>query len=31
MGSRGTPTTVVDGQVMIGFDRKRITEALGIE
>lgn len=30
MGSRGTPTTVIDGKVIIGFDRKRIMEALGL-
>lgn len=30
MGSQATPTTVIDGEVIIGFDRKKISEKLGI-
>lgn len=30
LGSRSTPTTLVDGQMIIGFDRKRLSELLGI-
>ena len=30
LGSRSTPTTVIDGEVIVGFDRKRISELLGI-
>jgi len=30
LGSYSTPTTVIDGEVIIGFDRKRISELLGI-
>lgn len=29
-GSRRTPTTVIDGDVVIGFDRRRLSEILGI-
>jgi len=28
LGSRSTPTIVVDGEVMIGFDPKRILQLL---
>ena len=30
LGSRSTPTTVIDGEVIVGFDRKRISDLLGI-
>lgn len=30
IGSRATPTTVIDGEVIIGFDVERISELLGI-
>jgi glutaredoxin 3 len=30
MGSQATPTTVIDGEVIIGFDREKISEKLGI-
>lgn len=30
MGSRSTPTTVIDGDVVIGFDPYRISELLGL-
>ncbi len=30
LGSRSTPTTVIDGEVIIGFDKQRISELLGI-
>lgn len=30
LGSRVTPTTVIDGEVISGFDRKRLSEMLGI-
>ena len=30
MGSQATPTTVIDGEVIIGFDPKRISASLGI-
>ena len=30
MGSQATPTTVIDGEAIIGFDPKRISEKLGI-
>lgn len=30
MGSHATPTTVIDGEVTIGFDPKRISASLGI-
>lgn len=28
MGSQATPTTVIDGEVIIGFDRDKIREKL---
>jgi glutaredoxin len=31
LGSRSTPTTVIDGEVIIGYDRHRISERLGIK
>lgn len=30
MGSQATPTTVYDGEVIVGFDQRRISEKLGI-
>jgi glutaredoxin len=30
MGSQATPTTVIDGEVIIGFDREKISEKLGL-
>jgi glutaredoxin len=30
LGSQATPTTVIDGEVIIGFDLKRISASLGI-
>jgi glutaredoxin len=30
MGSQATPTTLIDGEVIIGFDLKRISGSLGI-
>lgn len=30
MNSQSTPTTVIDGEVIIGFDREKISELLGI-
>lgn len=29
-GSTRTPTTVIDGDVVIGFDRQRLSEILGL-
>jgi len=31
MGVFTTPATVVDGEVVVGFDRKRLAELLGVE
>jgi glutaredoxin len=30
LGATTTPATVIDGEVVIGFDRKRLAELLGI-
>jgi glutaredoxin 3 len=30
MNSQSTPTTVVDGEVIIGFDKEKISEMLGL-
>jgi glutaredoxin len=30
LGSRSTPTTLIDGEMVIGFDRKRLSELLGL-
>jgi len=30
MNSQSTPTTVIDGEVIIGFDRQKISEVLGL-
>ncbi len=31
MGSQATPTTVIDGEtIVIGFDRKKLSEELGL-
>jgi glutaredoxin 3 len=30
MNSQSTPTTVIDGQVIIGFDKEKISEMLGL-
>ena len=30
MGSQATPTTVIDGEVIIGFDQRQISEKLGL-
>ncbi len=30
-GSRGTPTIFVDGEMIIGFDRGRLEQLLGIK
>jgi len=31
MGVFTTPATVIDGEVVVGFDRKRLAELLGLE
>ncbi|MGB5933162.1 MAG: glutaredoxin family protein [Anaerolineae bacterium] len=31
MGVFTTPATVIDGEVVVGFDRKRLAELLGVE
>ena len=31
LGAQGTPVTVIDGQVVIGFDEESIDELLGFE
>jgi hypothetical protein len=30
MNSQSTPTTVIDGEIIISFDRQRISEKLGL-
>ena len=30
LGSRSTPTTLVDGEVVIGFDRQKLDRLLGL-
>lgn len=30
LGSRSTPTTVIDGEVIVGFDRRRLSKLLGL-
>jgi glutaredoxin len=30
MGFQSTPVTIIDGQSVVGFDQKRISELLGI-
>jgi glutaredoxin 3 len=30
IGSQSTPTTVIDGEVIIGFDKGKIREMLGL-
>lgn len=30
INSQSTPTTVIDGEVIIGFDKERISEKLGL-
>ncbi|CAN5720119.1 hypothetical protein BH20ACT11_BH20ACT11_11710 [soil metagenome] len=30
MNSQATPTTVIDGDVIIGFDQEKISEKLGL-
>lgn len=30
LGSQGTPTTLIDEQVVIGFDRERLNHLLGL-
>lgn len=30
MNSQSTPTTVVDGEVIIGFDQQKLSERLGL-
>jgi glutaredoxin len=30
MNSQSTPTTVIDGEVILGFDRQKISELLGL-
>jgi glutaredoxin len=30
LGSRGTPTTLVDDEMVIGFDRQRLDRLLGL-
>jgi protein-disulfide isomerase len=30
MNSQSTPTTVIDGEVVIGFDKEKISEMLGL-
>jgi len=31
MGVFTTPATVIDGEVVVGFDRKRLAELMGLE
>jgi glutaredoxin 3 len=31
MNSQSTPTTVIDDEVIIGFDKERISELLGLQ
>jgi glutaredoxin 3 len=31
LGVATTPVTVIDGQIVVGFDRKRLTALLGLE
>ena len=31
MGVFTTPATVIDGEVVVGFDRKKLAELLGLE
>jgi hypothetical protein len=31
LGAQGTPVTVIDGEVVIGFDEESIDELLGFE
>jgi glutaredoxin len=31
LGVATTPVTVIDGQVVVGFDRKRLTALLGLK
>jgi hypothetical protein len=30
MNSKSTPTTVIDGEIIIGFDKQKISEKLGL-
>ncbi len=30
MNSQSTPTTVIDGEVIIGFDQQKLSERLGL-
>lgn len=30
LGSQGTPTTVIDGEVVVGFDPKKLAAKLGV-
>jgi protein-disulfide isomerase len=30
INSQSTPTTVIDGEVIIGFDKEKISEMLGL-
>ncbi len=30
LGSRSTPTTLIDGEVVIGFDRRKLDQLLGL-
>jgi protein-disulfide isomerase len=30
MNSQSTPTTVIDGEVVIGFDKEKISKMLGL-
>ena len=30
MNSQSTPTTVIDGEVIIGFDKEKISQKLGL-
>ncbi|QIN80635.1 glutaredoxin family protein [Rubrobacter marinus] len=30
LGAQATPTTVIDGEVIIGFDRRALKEKLGL-
>ncbi|MBA2441028.1 MAG: hypothetical protein H0V53_01285 [Rubrobacter sp.] len=30
MNSQSTPTTVIDGEVIIGFDQQKLSEKLGL-
>jgi hypothetical protein len=30
LGAHGTPTTLIDGKTIVGFDRQKLAEKLGL-